>query len=83
MTELECVMKKRFSIKAWIISWAVVGMAGVMIPAATVLIKVTNPVKTVNQQETKVPPQPKKVKMKRVFQLIDHPLDQNKTLTII
>ncbi|WP_343251210.1 hypothetical protein [Mycoplasma amphoriforme] len=49
-------MKKRFSIKAWIISWAVVGMAGVMIPAATVLIKVTNPVKTVNQQETKVPP---------------------------
>lgn len=49
-------MKKRFSIKAWIISWAAIGMAGVMIPAATVLIKVTNPVKTVNQQETKVPP---------------------------
>ena len=68
-------MKKRFSIKAWIISWAAIGMAGVMIPAATVLIKVTNPEKIVNHQETKVSPQPKKLKMKRVFQLINHPLD--------
>ena len=66
-----CFMKKRFSIKAWIISWAAIGMAGVMIPAATVLIKVTNPVKTVNQQETKAP-QPKKLKMKQIFQLINH-----------
>ena len=49
-------MKKRFSIKAWIISWAAIGMAGVMIPAATVLIKVTNPEKIVNHQETKAPP---------------------------
>ncbi|WP_343251213.1 hypothetical protein [Mycoplasma amphoriforme] len=76
-------MKKRFSIKAWIISWAAIGMAGVMIPAATVLIKVTNPGKTVNQQETKVPPQPKKLKIKQIFQLINHQLDQKKILTII